>query len=294
MSHAVRRQLHELLHSVRVPLGVSVERDTQTGRERVGTIVGSVHVHPAKTLVCCPDGHRRECAAQVMVGDLRLAAMIDHAPAGSRHEVAQPQHESTATWRCGAARLAEDLGHDLAGHRARELEVAVVVDAPQLARVDVEQQREIVIANVLEVPPAPGVTRHSRLPAGMVDGEAAGRVGEHLLDGALVRHVGEGQALRGEADLGAAGVLQRPAVAADPVVVGHATIGPKRQIASARRRRDVHSVHAASWTRAGSSSPNSSPRPNEGSSPSIATCCSISLLPHSTARLGRPARLPST
>ncbi len=44
-------------------------------------------------------------------------------------------------------------------------------------------------------------------------------------------------------------------------------------------------------TSAGKSSPNSSPRPSAGSSPSIATCCSTSLLPHSTARLGRPARL---
>ena len=105
------------------------------------------------------------------------------------------------------APLAEHLRHHLAADDARELQVAVVVDAAQLGRLEVEQQREVVVAHVLEVPAAAGVARHAGLPTRVVHDEVGRRLGEHLLDRRLVGHVGERQALRGEAHFGAASVL---------------------------------------------------------------------------------------
>ena len=122
-------ELERLLAVPDALLEVAVERDPQPGAERLGPVVGDVDDDAAEALVGGPDGDRRERPAQVVVGDLGLAAMVDHAPAGARHEVAEPQDEPAAARRGGAPPLAEDLGHHLAGDRARQLEVAVVVDA---------------------------------------------------------------------------------------------------------------------------------------------------------------------
>ena len=104
----------------------------------------------------------------------------------------------------GPPPLAHQLGHHLAGGGARELEIARVVRAAQLDGVDAVELLEIVVAHVVEVPagaevPAgPGVALDAGLRARMVHRELG-----------LVGHVGERQAFAGEADLGAARVLDR-------------------------------------------------------------------------------------
>ena len=83
-----------------------------------------------------------------------------------------------------------------------------MVTPPKRRRIDLEQQPQVVVAHVLEVPARPRVTRHAGLPPRMVDDYAARSVdrGERL----LVGHVREGQALRRELDVRAPGVIEWP------------------------------------------------------------------------------------
>jgi len=90
-----------------------------------------------------------------------------------------------------------------------------VVDGAQFDRVDAEEAAHVVVAHVVEIPPGAEIAGGPRLPGGMVGphgrptGQRAGR-----------RHVGEGEALGGKADLGTTRVLQRPQVGAHAVIGG--------------------------------------------------------------------------
>ncbi len=80
----------------------------------------------------------------------------------------------------------------------------VVVKPTQRDRIDVEEQPQIVIADVVEVPAGPdvpsgaGIAHDAGLPLRVMDGNRD-----------LVGHVGEGQTLRREADLSAPGILRQ-------------------------------------------------------------------------------------
>ena len=98
----------------------------------VGAIVGDVRDHAADPFVDEPHGGRREDPAEVVVGGLRSTEIVDHAVARAGDEVAEPQDQAAAAGRAGAAPLAEDVRHDLAGDGARQLEVAIPVVASKV------------------------------------------------------------------------------------------------------------------------------------------------------------------
>jgi len=100
-----------------------------------------------------------------------------------------------------------------------------------------------VVADILEVPIRADVAGNARTQHGvLVDGRGRGR---HRLLRRRGPHVGERQALGGEAHARAAGVLERAAVAAHAVVVGDAAIGTERQLPAARGGGHVHRIDAA-------------------------------------------------
>ena len=111
----------------------------------------------------------------------------------------------------------------------------MAIDVAQVGRVDAEQQSEVVVADVLEVPVGLVLAWNARLPQRMVTGEPLRRLWQHRLDRLLAGHVGEGQALRGEAHPRATDVLQRQSIAAHAVVGADAAAGAKGKIAPARR-----------------------------------------------------------
>ena len=177
--------------------------------------------------------------------------MVQHSPTGAGDEIPQPQHEAPCARRAGAPPLAEHRCHHLPADRPRELEVALVVDAAQLRGLHAEEQLEIVVAHVLEVPACADVAWHARLPPRVMSDEVPRRVGEHLLDRRIVGDVGESQALRREAHLGTPGVLERPPVSTDAVVVGDSLRSSKRQLAAAWRRGHIERLRAALAHQAG-------------------------------------------
>ena len=197
-------------------------------------------IDAAEALVGRPDGDRSEDPAQVVVGRLRLAAMVEDAPACTGDQVAQPEDEPASARRGGPPPLAEHLRHHLAADGPRELEVALRIGAPQLDRVEVEELAEVVIAHVVEIPADTGIALDTGLPARVVDDGISVR--EELGERLGVRDVGERQALGRESHSREPGVGQRPEEAADAVVVRDPAVRAERQLAAAWRRGDVDRV----------------------------------------------------
>ena len=102
------------------------------------------------------------------------------------------------------------------------------------ARVEPEELLQVEVAEVVEVPAGAGVAGDALLPPGVVNERIVRRLGDEGREEILVRHVGEGEALAGEAEAARPGVGQLVAVAADAVVVRDAAVRPDRQRAAGR------------------------------------------------------------
>src|SRR5262249_31366587 len=103
-------------------------------------------------------------------------------------------------------------------------------------RIDAEQRREIVVANVLEVPPCRVIARNSRLPSWVVMRRLAVR--QQGIDRLLIGHVGEAETLGGKPHVAAPRILERTQIRAHAVVVRYACVGVKwKRRARGRRRR---------------------------------------------------------
>ena len=268
-------------------LVVLVDGHPQARIEGCRAVVRDVDADSVQALVSHPHRHRSERPAQVVPGHLRQAAMVEDAPARAGPLIAQPQHEPAAGGRAGSTPLAEDLGHHLARHRARRARDSAGVRArsPPGRR---RKLGQVVIANVLEVPRRP----RSRGTAAFQRGGPRD-VAEVAASARVVGNVREGQALGSEPDVG------------EPDV-GRAAGDTRRRRSSGRSRRrsgtaasppvGVDGTTMASQPgarRAGHDLVRRTGRGRLAGRPSIAACCSISLLPQgppgSAASRGGPA-----
>jgi len=144
-----------------------------------------------------------------------------------------------------------------------------------------EQVGHVVVAHVLEVPGAARVTRHARLPAGVVAG--GGRAAQYLVDGRRAGRLRESQALRGEAHAASADVVEGAQVGTHAEIVGHADIGRERQRATRGARRECDSIgesraRAAGITRSRTSKDHSA-RSMRPSPPAVRPRCHRSRRP---------------
>ena len=119
------------------------------------------------------------------------------------------------------------------------VEIGRRIAMAQVEWIDAVKLAHIVVAHVLEVPADIAVARHAALPVRVVAGSAFG-AGQAT----CLRYVGKGEAFAGKAHIGAACVLQRPAIGADAVVVGNSLVRRERHGAARRRIGDIGDVGA--------------------------------------------------
>ena len=93
---AMGRHLEHLRCPADRDLEVREQGDPKPGRERRRAVVRDVCDDAADPLVDQPYRRRGEDPAEVVVGGLRAAAMVDDAIAGAGDEVAQPQDHAAA------------------------------------------------------------------------------------------------------------------------------------------------------------------------------------------------------
>ena len=162
-----------------------------------------------------------------------------------------PEDDAAAARRGGAAPLAEDLRHHLAGDGAARARGSARVGPAQLDRIDAEEQTQVVIADVLEVPAGAGVARDAGLPAGIVPGRERARRRSTRATPASSGTLANARHSEAKRTPRRARVGERAQVGADAEVVGDAAVGAERQCAAAGRGRHVGRVDAGGRDRRG-------------------------------------------
>ena len=133
------------------------------------------------------------------------------------------------------APFVENMREDATRHHSGQMSVALDILAPEDRGIDAEEQLQVMIADVLEVPSGAAVAGYASLPRGMMGGGyAAARC--QALEIAVFGNVREAQALRGELHRRMLGVPEWAAVRTDPVVVTDALRYVERQRAARRGR----------------------------------------------------------
>ena len=136
--------------------------------ERRRAVVHRVDHEPVAPFVRQVKRHRRQGPPQIMPCRLGNARSIHDAPARTRPKIAQKPHQAPTGHRASPTPFAERRRHHLAGGDPPERQIAVVVAIAERHGIDPKQARQIVIANVVEVPAGAEVAGRSGLPGGVV------------------------------------------------------------------------------------------------------------------------------
>src|SRR5579872_6052702 len=174
---------------------------------------------------------------QRIPGRLSASEAIDQAPSWPWQHVLPLPDEATVARRTDPAPFVERFLNQNAAYCTRQLKIACGVRITQLQGINLEQRREIVIPDILEVPARAIVPRDAALPLRI--GCGADADGLQCL---RARHVGQGKTLRGKPHVCPPCISQWTAIGAYTVIVRYARIGEERQFGTAWRITDVGNI----------------------------------------------------